>query len=154
MDWKTNWIYWGLLAIFIPLCLSMMVTETVRAWVDYRSRSKALDLLRFYAEKGEEPPASVTEAVAAVGARHRPRMGASPGPGTRSPSTRADHLARVAINIVGALGWAGIAWWRLPASGDPGALVIIAVILAIFCTGMVAGHLVGVFTTPSGRSGE
>ena len=77
MDWKANWIYWGLLAIFIPM-LSIMITEIVRAWVDYRSRSKALDLLRVYAEKGEEPPAAVTEAVAAVGRVRSARW--APGP--------------------------------------------------------------------------
>ena len=49
------------------------------------------------------------------------------------------------------LGAAGIAWWRWPDEGEPGPLVIWAVVIAIFFAGGVAARLVGVFTTPSGR---
>jgi hypothetical protein len=148
MTWNANWIYWGLLLIFIPIMVSHMSVEISRIWFDHRSRSQVLDLLRSYAEKGQEPPASVVEALIAVSSRCKPSVGV---PGAAAPApTRAHHMARVATNIVGALGWAWIAWWRLPDHGDPGALVIIAIVCAIFCTGLLAAHLVGVFTTPSG----
>jgi hypothetical protein len=39
----------------------------------------------------------------------------------------------------------------MPDEGDPGAVVIWAVIFAIFFAGSAAARLVGVFTTPSGR---
>ena len=150
MKSDANWIYVGLLAIFIPLMISYMTVEIGRAWVEYRSRSKVLDLLRVYAEKGEEPPASVIEALIAVSTGRNPGIGVAPAPGAAPMPTRAYHLARVATNIVGVVGWIGIAWWRMPHGGDPGWLVIVAVIAAIFCAGLVAAHLVGVFTTPSG----
>jgi hypothetical protein len=42
------------------------------AWLEHRTRTKALDVLRTYAERGEEPPASIVEAIAAVGSGPRP----------------------------------------------------------------------------------
>jgi hypothetical protein len=150
MKWDPDWIYWSLLVVFIPLMISHMSVEIGRAWIEHRSRSKALDVLRVYAERGDEPPASVTEALIAVGSGRYPGMGGWPAPGGGPTLTRAYHMARVATNIVGALGWVGIAWWRMPDEGEPGWLVTFAVICAIFCAGLVAAHLVGVFTTPSG----
>ena len=62
-----------------------------------------------------------------------------------------NHLAHLAGSVVIGLGAAGIAWWRMPDKGEPGPLVIWAVVIAIFFAGAVAARLVGVFTTPSGR---
>jgi hypothetical protein len=65
--------------------------------------------------------------------------------------TRENHMAHLAGSLVCGLGAIGIAWWRWPADGNPGPLVIWAVVIAIFFAGGVAARLVGVFTTPSGR---
>jgi len=50
-------LVWLALAVFVPLALGVMIQGVYRTWVDYRSRSQALDVLRVYAEKGQEPPA-------------------------------------------------------------------------------------------------
>lgn len=153
MEWNPDWIYWGLLIIFIPITVSHMATEIGKAWMEHRSRSQALDVLRVYAQKGEEPSASVTQAIIAVGSSRTPGFGPWPAPGAGAgagagcPPTRAHHMARLATNIVAVVGWVGIAWWRMPADGEPTGLVTFSVIAAIFFTGLVVAHLVGVLTT-------
>ena len=145
-------LIWTALAIFIPLTLGVMIPRVYRTWVEYRSRSQALDVLRVYAEKGQEPPASVTSAIGVVASAGAPFINAAPAPARAlSKPTREHHLAHVAGSVVCGVGAAGIAWWRMPDEGEPGALVIWAVIFAIFFAGSVAARLVGVFTTPSGR---
>jgi len=152
MDSEGEFLIWTALAVFVPLTLGVMIQGVYRTWVEYRSRSQALDVLRVYAEKGQEPPASVTSAVGAVVSAGTPFINAAPAPvGAGSKPTRENHLAHVAGSVVCGLGAAGIAWWRMPDDGEPGALVIWAVIFAIFFAGSVAARLVGVFTTPSGR---
>ena len=147
MDFEGAFLAWTALAIFIPLALSVVIPGVYRAWVEYRSRTRALDVLRVYAEKGQEPPASVMGAIAAVAWVDRPGTAPVPG-GPSSRPTRENHLAHLAGSVVCGLGAAGIAWWRWPDEGDPGPLVIWAVVIAIFFAGGVAARLVGVFTTP------
>jgi hypothetical protein len=152
MEFEGAFLTWTALAVFIPLTLSWMIPAVYRTWVEYRSRSKALDLLRVYAEKGQEPPASVTAAIAAVASVDAPFGNAAPPPaGAFSKPTRENHLAHIAGSVVCGLGAAWIAWWRWPADGEPGALVMWAVVIAIFFAGSIAARLVGVFTTPGGR---
>jgi hypothetical protein len=147
MNFEGDFLVWAALAVFVPLMLSVVIPTVYRTWVEYRSRTKALDVLRVYAEKGQEPPASVMVALAGPSIdRHMPP--APPGPGSR-PS-RANHMAHLAGSLVCGLGAIGIAWWRMPDDGDPGPLVIWAVIAAIFFAGSAAARLVGVVTTPSG----
>ena len=149
MDFEGEFLVWTALAIFIPLALSVIVPGVYRTWVEHRSRGQALDVLRVYAEKGQEPPASVISAVSTVASAGAPFM--PPPAGAFSRPTRANHLAHVAGSVVCGLGAAAIAWWRMPDDGEPGAVVIWAVIFAIFFAGSVAARLVGVFTSPSGR---
>ena len=152
MKFEGAFLVWTALAIFIPLALSVIIPGVHRTWVEYRSRSQALDVLRVYAEKGQEPPASVVSAVGAVASAGAPFINAAPAPaGAFSRPTRENHLAHVAGSVVCGLGAAGIAWWRMPDDGEPGAVVMWAVVFAIFFAGSVAARLVGVFTTPSGR---
>jgi hypothetical protein len=147
-----EFLVWAALAVFIPLALSFVIPSAYRTWVDHRSRRQAFDLLRVYAEKGQEPPASVISAIGAAVSAGNPFGSAPPPPAGPFPRpTRANHLAHLAGSVVCGLGAAGIAWWRWPGSGEPGALVIWAVIFAIFFAGSVAARLVGVFTTPSAR---
>ena len=152
MHSEGGFLVWALLAVFIPLTLSFMIPGVYRTWVEYRSRRQALDVLRIYAERGQEPPGSVTSAIAAFASAGTPFINAAPAPaGAFSRPTRENHLAHVAGSVVCGLGAAGIAWWRMPEDGEPGALVIWAVVIAIFFAGSAAARLVGVFTTPSGR---
>jgi hypothetical protein len=127
----------GLIVIFG----SAVVIVWSIAWLEFRKRTKALDVLRVYAERGEEPPASVVQALALVSG-YPP-----PAPRPKLP-TRANHMAHLAGSIVALLGFAGIAWWRMPAEGEPGAFVIFAVMAAIFFAMATAARLVSVFTTP------
>jgi hypothetical protein len=151
MSFEGAFLVWTALGVSIPLALSVIVPGVYRTWVEYRSRSQALAVLRVYAEKGQEPPASVTGAVAAV-AGGAPFTKAAPAPaGASSRATRENHLAHLAGSVVCGLGAAAIAWWRMPDNGAPGPLVMWAVVVAVFFAGSAAARLVGVFTTPSGR---
>ena len=79
MDFEGAFLAWTALAIFIPLALSVAVPGIYRTWVEYRSRSKALDVLRVYAEKGQEPPTSVIAAISAVALVDKPGLPPVPG---------------------------------------------------------------------------
>jgi hypothetical protein len=150
MAFEGEFLFWVALAIFIPLALSVIVPAVYRSWVEHHSRRQALDVLRVYAERGQEPPVSVTSALGTVASASTPVLNGAPAPAWSRP-TRENHLAHLAGSLVCGLGAAGIAWWRMPENGEPGALVIWAVVIAIFFAGSVAARLVGVFTTPSGR---
>ena len=152
MNANGQFLVWTALAIFVPLALGVMIQNVYRTWIEYQSRSQALDVLRAYAEKGQEPPASVTSALGAIASTGAPFTHTAPAlPGAFARPTREKHLAHLAGNVVCGLGAAGIAWWRMPDDGEPGALVMWAVVVAIFFAGAAAARLVGVFTTPSGR---
>jgi hypothetical protein len=152
MDFEESFLVWTALAIFIPLALSVMIPGIYRTWVEYRERTTALDVLRVYAEKGQEPPASVTAAITAVASPGAPFTNAAPGPPFPFfRPTREHHMSHLAGSLVCSLGAAAIAWWRWPADGEPGTLVMWAVVIAIFYAGSVAARLVGVLTTPSCR---
>jgi hypothetical protein len=57
-------------------------------------------------------------------------------------------MANAAGNLVGMVGSAAIAWWRVPDEGNPGGLAITAVIAAIVCAGGLAANLVWARATP------
>ena len=59
------------------------------AWLEHRTRKRGLDTLRIYAERGEEPPASVIEAVTKVTNvwGNQPHPWGNP-PDPRPPQTR------------------------------------------------------------------
>jgi len=93
-------------------------------------------VLRVYAERNEEPPASVTQALTGFGP-HIPQ--APPKP----PATRGHHLAHVAANVVFALGAIGIVWWKDPDPGNPGGFVIFVILAGLFFAAGAAARLVG-----------
>jgi hypothetical protein len=111
------------------------------------ARLKAIEVLKTYAEKGEEPPPGLAEAVHQIG---KPPAPAAPPVPRYVP--RAEHLAHFAANIVLAIGAAGVAWWRGAAQhgGPPEGLMVFAIIVAIFFAGSAAARLVGVLTTRDG----
>ena len=50
--------------IVVALVLATGITIPVLiSWFDHRTRTRALEVLRVYAERGEEPPVSVTQAL-------------------------------------------------------------------------------------------
>jgi hypothetical protein len=112
------------------------------SWLEHRTRTKALEVLRIYAQRGEEPPASVVQALTSVGGG-KDRFGR---PAARP--TRAGHLAHVAANITFAAGFAGIVWWLLPESGKPGTGVIVAALAGLFFAAGAAARLVAAIHTP------
>jgi hypothetical protein len=113
-------------------------------WFDHRTKAKALDVLRAYAQRGDEPPASIVEAVGAVTSGHKPAAH-PPKPPVTAP---VDHLAIFAGFLVAALGSAGIAWWRILHDGEPGGFGMLAVFAAVFFFMSSAARLVSVFSAP------
>jgi hypothetical protein len=120
------------------------------AWFDHRTRTRALDLLRVYAERGEEPPPSVTHALTAVsglpkkapeGEDSRDRIG--------RPRTRGGFLAHAAANSVFAAGFSSFAWWRYSDLGEASTGVIISIFVALFFAAGVAAQLVGARYAPA-----
>jgi hypothetical protein len=127
------------------------------AWFDHRTRTKALDVLRVYAERGEEPPSSVTQALSSVSGWPR---GFVPSPGKAGdaedhrdrigrPRTRGGFLAHAAANTIFAAGFSVIAWWRYSELGHMSAGVIVATIVGLFFAASVAAQLVGAYHAPA-----
>lgn len=107
------------------------------AWFEYRKHAKALDVLRIYAERGQEPPEAVVQALMAIS----PRAPAKPA----APTPRSWHLAHVAANGVFTAGLGGLAWWRHGETGEAGTLVIVSILAALFFAAAVAARLVGAY---------
>lgn len=120
------------------------------AWLDHRTRTRALDVLRVYAERGEEPPQSVTQTLAGVSGW--PRKAPDPMDYTRDrlgrPRTRGGFLAHAAANTVFAAGFAGLSWWRISATGEASPGVIVAILIGLFFAASVAAQLVGAYYAP------
>jgi len=114
------------------------------AWLEHRTRKRGLETLRIYAERGEEPPASVIEAVTKV----TNVWGNSSHPLPAMPQTRMNHLAHAAASTVIAAGLAGLVWWRVSAYGEKGAWIVIGCLVALFFAGSVAARLVYAYYTP------
>jgi hypothetical protein len=128
-------------AFILSLVFGAGTTITVIVvWLQTRARTRGLDVLRIYAERGEEPPASVLKALASVSG-----VGALEAP--VSAPTRGAHLAHAASNLVMAAGLAWLVWWRMPESGEPGALVIVIIAVIFFAARLVA-RLIRAYDTP------
>lgn len=126
---------------FGPMFAFMIIMIVSVSWLANRPKMRMIEVLKAYAEKGQEPPPGVVEAIGKI----RAPAFAPPQPPRRQ--TRADHLAHFAGSLVLAFGAAGLAWWRL-AYGDPSSpLPIIAMVVAIFFFASAAARLVGALTT-------
>jgi len=115
------------------------------SWFDHRTRTRGLDTLRIYAERGQEPPASVIEAVRTV----TDTWGYSTRPRAATPQTRGNHLAHAAASTVIAVGLAGLVWWRVSAYDEKGVGIIVGILAALFFAGSVAARLVYAYYTPN-----
>ena len=119
------------------------------AWLEHRTRMKGLETLRIYAERGQEPPASVIEAVTNVTNVYGVRIKWRPPQSMRAPQTRGNHLAIAAVNIVVTLGLAGLVWWRVSAYGEKGPGIIVGLLVALFFAAAFAAQLVYAYYAPS-----
>ena len=120
------------------------------AWLEHRTRKRGLDTLRIYADRGEEPPASVIEAVTKVTNvwGNQPHSWSNPAH-PRPPQTRGNHLAHAAASTVIAAGLAGLVWWRVSAYDERGAWIVIGSLVALFFAGSVAARLVYAYYAPT-----
>ena len=131
----------------LALCLVFGTSITIPvsiAWFEHRTRKRGLDTLRLYAERGEEPPASVIEAVTKV----TNVWGNPTHPRPSTPQTRGNHLAHAAASTVIAVGLAWLVWWRVSAYDEKGAGIIIGSLAALFFAGSVAARLVYAYYAP------
>ena len=98
-------------------------------WNEFSRQKKALEVLKVYAEKGQEPPASVLEVLNRASIRHR-RRGSS--------------WSGAAFAGVMAVGFAGLAIWT-SVNGGPWSFVtgwtIAAVALGAVCASIVVAAL-------------
>jgi hypothetical protein len=109
-------------------------------WLDHRTKTRALDLLRIYAERGEEPPASVLQAMPGFSSWARP-----PQSGEPPRQTRGGHLAHAAGNAIFTAGFTALTWWRFSTSGAMGSGVIVLSLAALFFAAGLAARLVGAY---------
>ena len=126
MAFEGAFLVWTALAIFIPGRSPLSSRALYRTVAQDRSRSQALDVLRMYAEKGQEPPASVTSAISAVASACTP-FTVMRCPRLRVPlPNRRVKTTWLTLRGASCADWvaAGIAWWRMPDNGEPGPLVI------------------------------
>ena len=118
------------------------------AWFDHRTRVRAIDVLRVYAERGEEPPAAVIQALTSVSGWPK----GAPTPDNRDrigrPRSRGGFLAHAAANAVFAAGFAGFAWWRYSDLDEASTGVIVSIFVALFFAASVAAQLVGAYHAP------
>lgn len=118
------------------------------AWFDHRTRTRALEVLRVYAERGEEPPSSVLQALTWVSGWPRRRDTVDNRDRLGRPHTRGSFFAHAAANTIFAAGFSGIAWWRYSELGQTSAGVIGVTIVALFFAASVAAQLVGAYYAP------
>jgi apolipoprotein N-acyltransferase len=122
-----------LLVIFLP----GLIVGLFAIWTSYKARMKGIDALRIYAEKGQEPPASLLEAI---------RPAAPPQPRRQ---TRAEAISGLAFAVVMAAGAAGFAWWASEHHGDSG-LPMLAGVVAIVFAAIALAQLAAALTARNG----
>ena len=137
--------------VVVALVMGTGITIPVLiSWFDHRTRTRALEVLRVYAERGEEPPVSVTQALTSVAGwpntstlqatDNKDRIG--------RPRTRGGFLAHAAANTVFATGFMGFAWWRYADLGEASTGVMVSIFVGMFFAASVAAQLVGAHYAP------
>jgi hypothetical protein len=109
-------------------------------WVEHRKYLRMLDVLRTYAERGEEPPASVIQGLTAISGK--------PPHTAHAPKPRSWWLAHLAANTTFVIGLSGFAWWRFNETGEAGTLVIVCFFLALFNAASAAAQVVFAYNAP------
>ena len=135
--------------LFFVLVFGTGITIAVAiVWFDHRTRTRALDVLRVYAERGEEPPPSVIQALTWVsGCPKAPRPPDNEDRLGR-PRTRGGFLAHAAADMVFAAGFAGFAWWRYADLGQASTGVMVSIFVGLYFAASMTARLVGAYYTP------
>ena len=138
----------GLVVVTLFLATGITIAVLI-AWFDHRTRAKALDVLRVYAERGEEPPGSVTQALTWVSGW--PKV-APPADDTKDrigrPRTRGSFLAHAAADAIFAAGFSWFAWWRYSDLGEASTGVFVSIFVAMYFTASMTARLVGACYAP------
>jgi hypothetical protein len=139
----------GGLVVMLLLLGSGMSIPILISWFDHRTRSRALDVLRVYAERGEEPPPSVLQALTSVSGWPK---AAPPPDDTKDrigrPRTRGGFLAHAAADAVFAAGFWAFAWWRYTDLGEAGTGIMVAMFVGLYFAASTTARLVGAYYTP------
>jgi hypothetical protein len=139
--------------VFLPIAVLLIVFTAgttipiAITWLQQRTKVRAIEVLKIYAEKGQEPPASVLETVNRI---NWPFPPGAPPPKPLREQSRSEHLTHVAGSVCLAGGSAIVLWWL---ASDPHPrlewLMITAIFTTIFFTGAAAARLVAALTTPA-----
>ena len=106
----------------------------------YRHNTRLLSILRIYAERGEDPPAAVLEALKPP--NDQQKWGEWP-----ARTSRGAQLQQFVHGVTFAAVAAAIAWWRTDAGG-PQWLIYLAAIAAIVIGAGAIGRLIAALATP------
>ena len=119
------------------------------AWFDHRTRVRAIDVLRVYAERGEEPPPSVIQALTSV-------SGWPKGPSVDDgrdrigrPRTRGSFFAHAAADAVFAIGFFAFASWRYSDLGEASTGVMVTIFVGLYFAASMTARLVGAYYAPA-----
>jgi hypothetical protein len=142
--------------VFLPIAILTIVfgagtiIPVSVTWLQQRTKIKAIDVLKMYAEKGHEPPASVLEAINRINWPFP--QNAAPPPKPMREQSRGEHLSHVAGSVCLAGGSAVVIWW-LASSPQPKLewLLITAIFTTIFFTAAGAARLVAALTAGDGK---
>src|SRR5262245_49810741 len=125
------YLLWAFVLTVLPIVLSLL---------DHRRRMKRLEILKSYAEKGIEPPASVAEALAQEG--------------RGSPGTRGANRSARDARFGGFIGFTfmacvlgGIAWALIHTNGPSVAIYALIAGTIFFGAGGCGFLLVALFTS-------
>ena len=143
--------------VFLPIAILTIVFTAGTiipvsiTWLQQRTKMRAFDVLKIYAEKGQEPPASVIETVNRINWPF-PSNAPPPPPKPMRDQSRSEHLTHVAGSVCLA-GGSGIVLWWLASNPQPRLewLMITAIFTAIFFTGSAAARLVAALTADDGK---
>lgn len=144
---EKNFAAFVLLFLF---CATGITIAVLISWFDHRTRIRALEVLRVYAERGEEPPVSVTQALTSVSGWPKAPPPADDGKDRIGrPRTRGGFLAHVAADMVFAVGFGSFAWWRYSELGEASNGVIVTIFVGLYFAASTAARLVGAYYAPS-----
>jgi hypothetical protein len=143
--------------VFLPIAIltiifgaGTIIPITV-TWLQQRTKMRAIEVLKTYAERGEEPPASVLEAVNRLNLPF-PANAPPPAPVPLREQPRREHLMHLAGNVGLAVGSVLVIWW-LTSWPQPRLewLLITAIFTGIFFAASAAARLVGALTASDGK---
>ncbi len=135
-------MFWFLFWIFLALLCAWMAWQGGKS--AHEQRMRALDIMKMYAEKGIEPPASLNDPNFTPTSPPAP-----PTPGSKrwkTPKTFDELMHKFGSSVFFAGVMGGLAWWRIDVGGPQWAIYV-TVILAIVSGVGAVGSLIGAVAT-------